>query len=120
MKAFLPFCNKKEGSLCRMNRWRFGLRWQRTGAQTLEQGLRAVCPAVEVRRVEPAALACARIHGLLWDVDGIAAAGGMDGVEGMGGRRPLRAAAGHSVSRPGCGICGGGSGLYTRRAGAGG
>ena len=27
------------------------------GAQTLEHGLRAVCPAVEVRRVEPAALA---------------------------------------------------------------
>ena len=53
------------------------------GAQTLEQGLRAVCPAVEVRRVEPAALACARIHGLLWDVDGIAAAGGIDSVEGM-------------------------------------
>lgn len=62
-----------------------GLR--RPGAhKALEKGIYAVCPSAQLRLVAPDQLARARLHSLLWDVDGVAAVGGIDGngsMEGM-------------------------------------
>ena len=52
----------------------------------LAKGIYAVCPTAQLRLVAPDQLARARLHSLLWDVDGVAAVGGIDGngsMEGM-------------------------------------
>ena len=54
--------------------------------KALEKGIYAVCPSAQLRLVAPDQLARARLHSLLWDVDGVAAVGGIDGngsMEGM-------------------------------------